>query len=113
MQNILAGGIENVLETTTKQLVSDDLDIIPPHLRMQCVLTNLVRMIDKEINPRGDYIKGHGDHFWHYMNTYHQGATFLPIIRVMGGARQDGSFEASLPLYVGFMLKRGGEYTSN
>ena len=35
------------------------------------------------------------------MTTYHHSATFLPIICVMGGSRQDGLFEAALPLYVG------------
>ena len=58
-------------------------------------------MIDKEINPRGQYAKGHDGDFWHFMTTYHKGATWLPVVRVNGGARQDGSFEAALPLYLG------------
>ena len=35
------------------------------------------------------------------MKTHHQGITWLPIIHVLGGSRQDGSFKAALPLYVG------------
>ena len=58
-------------------------------------------MIDKELNPHGDYAKGHGSNFWHFMETTHQGVTWLPIVRVLGGSRQDGSFEAALPLYAG------------
>jgi len=58
-------------------------------------------MVDKELNPRGDYAKGHGGDFWYYMETYHRGVLWLPIVRVLGGARQDGSFEAALPLYAG------------
>ena len=101
MRNILANGVEKIMETELTQLLKPDLDQMPRHLRIQCSLTNLVRMVDKEINPRGDYAKGHGGEFWHYLSTYHHGVTWLPLIRVLGGSRQDGSFEASLPLFVG------------
>ena len=101
MRNILVNGVEKIMETDLTQLLEPVLDLMPRHLRIQCGLTNLVRMVDKEINPRGDYAKGHGGEFWHYLSTYHHGVTWLPLIRVLGGSRQDGSFEASLPLYVG------------
>ena len=101
MRNIVANGVELLCEAELTALLTSDIEVIPRHLRIQCSLSNLARMIDKEINPRGDYAKGHGGDFWHFMKTYHQGVTWLPIIRVLGGARQDGSFEAALPLYLG------------
>ena len=101
MRNILCKGVEICMDAKCKSVLSTDLDIIPPHLRIQCTMTNLARMVDKELNPRGDYAKGHGGDFWYYMETYHRGVLWLPIVRVLGGARQDGSFEAALPLYAG------------
>ena len=101
MRNIVANGVEIVLCTSLTGLMTDELELIPRHLRVQCGLWNLASMIDKEINPRGQYAKGHGSDFWHFMTTYHEGVTWLPVVRVNGGARQDGSFEAALPLYLG------------
>ena len=74
------------MDAKCKSVLSTDLDIIPPHLRIQCTMTNLARMVDKELNPRGDYAKGHGGDFWYYMETYHRGVLWLPIVRVLGGA---------------------------
>ena len=107
MRNIAANGVEMILEQEITQFLTNDLAIMPLHLRIQYGLTNLSRMIDKEINPRGDYAKGHGGDFWHFMATYHQGATWLSLIRVLGGTRQDASFEASLPIFMGrkFIVK--------
>ena len=59
---------------------------------------------------------GHHDIFWgtrknahnlytcdfiYYLEQHHPGKKYLPIIRVLGGARQDSSFEGSLPIYDG------------
>ena len=95
------------MELELNQFLTQDITIMPPHLHIQCGLTNLTRIVDKELNPRGDYAKGHGGEFWHFMQTYHQGATWLPLIRVLGGTRQDGSFEAALPIFMGrkFIVK--------
>ena len=101
MRNIVANGVEKMMLSWLTALLQEDLELIPRHLRVQCGLWNLASMIDKEINPRGQYAKGHGGDFWHFMTTYHPGVTWLPVVRVNGGARQDGSFEAALPLYLG------------
>ena len=101
MRNIVANGVEIIMCTWLTELMQEDLEVIPRHLRVQCGLWNLASMVDKEINPRGQYAKGHSRDFWHFMTTYHEGATWLPVVRVNGGARQDGSFEAALPLYIG------------
>ena len=59
---------------------------------------------------------GHHDIFWrtrknahnlythdflYYPEHHHPGKKYLPIIRVLGGARQDSYFEVSLPIYYG------------
>ncbi len=37
----------------------------------------------------------------HHQETHHPGKRYLPIVRVLGGARQDASFEGALPIYDG------------
>ena len=79
--------------------MKDDLELIPSHLRVTCKLGDLARMVDKECNLTCSYRKGHGDEFSHYKELFHPGKRWLPIVRVLGGNRQDGSFEAALPIY--------------
>ena len=86
MRNILCKGVEICMDTKCKSVLSTDLEIIPPHLRIQCLMNNLVRMADKELNPLVDYAKGHGGDFWYFMETYHQGVLWLLIVRVLIGA---------------------------
>ena len=63
MRNILCNGAEICMDVKCKTHLSSYLEIIPPHLRIQCTLSNLARMVDKELNPRGNYAKGHGGDF--------------------------------------------------
>mmetsp|Transcript_1127 Transcript_1127/g.1720 ORF Transcript_1127/g.1720 Transcript_1127/m.1720 type:complete len:190 (+) Transcript_1127:504-1073(+) len=49
MHNILANGVKIPMDAELTQLLKPYLDLFPRHLRIQCSLTNLVRMVDKEI----------------------------------------------------------------
>ncbi len=35
------------------------------------------------------------------METFHPGSSFVPVVRVLNGNRQDAAFEGAFPLYVG------------
>ena len=42
-----------------------------------------------------------GHDFLYYREQHHPGKKYLPIIRVIGGARQDSYFEGSIQIYDG------------
>ena len=86
MRNILHNGAEIFMDVKWNTQLSSYLKINPPHLRIQCTLSNLDRMVDKELNHCGGYAKGHGGDFWYFMETHHKGVTWLPIVRVLEGA---------------------------
>jgi len=62
-------------------------------------LGELNRQVDKECNVTCNYKKGHGDEYQDYKEEFHPGKRWLPVIRALGGNRQDGSFEGALPIY--------------
>ena len=55
-------------------------------------------MVDKETNHTAHYAKGHGDQYQDFCERHFPGKIRLPVIRVLGGERQDVAFEACLGL---------------
>ena len=47
----------------------------------------------------GKLCKGDGNQFHDWMRRYHPGELMMPVIRTLGGDRQDSSFEGALPVY--------------
>jgi hypothetical protein len=79
--------------------MKNDLDLLPPHLRVTCYLSELARQVDKECNVTCNYPKGHGNEYCDWKEEFHPGKRWLPVIRALGGNRQDVAFEAALPIY--------------
>ena len=102
LRNIICNGIKLEMRSYLNKILEKDLAIIPPNFRMQCGLDNICRMCDKEFNPTRNYSKGHGTEFLHWMHTNRSGVLLMPIVRALGGKRQDGSFEGALPIYMGW-----------
>ena len=98
LHNVWIGAIEILLSRKVTQILVEELAIIPPHLRVKCDIGNVCRCIDKEFNFTANYPKGHGDAFHDWMRRYHPGELMMPVIRTLGGDRQDTSFEGALPV---------------
>ena len=83
------------------QLLEHDLAIIPSHLRVNTSMENLLRAIDKEFNLTANYPKGKGDmfHDW-WMEKYYPGELLMPVVRTLGGARQDLAIEGAPAVYM-------------
>jgi hypothetical protein len=78
-----------------------DLEIIPSHLRVSCKMSDLLRQVDKEYSFMANYFKGSGDDYADWKEGYRPGKRYLLPIHVLGGNRQDSSFEGALPVYDG------------
>ena len=101
LRNVWIGAIEILLSRKVTQILVEELAVIPPHLRVKCDIGNVCRCVDKEFNKTANYAKGHGDAFDDWMRRYHPGELMMPVIRTLGGDRQDSSFEGALPVYMG------------
>ena len=101
LRNILVDAGANHLSSKLTELLCDDLAIIPLHLRVTCSIAHILRACDKEFAFTANYAKGHGGMFHAWMETFHPGSLFVPVVRVLNGNRQDASFEGAFPLYVG------------
>ena len=101
LHNVWFEKIETFLAKKLESYLKYDLDLIPPHIRVSCKLSDLLWQCDKEFSGCCKYVKGNGHDFLYYREQHHPGKKYLPIIRVLGGARQDSSFEGSLPTYYG------------
>ena len=97
--NTWMDAVEVFLGHTLEDHLTHSLDLIPPHLRVTCRLSELLIQIDKEYNFSANYPKGHGDAFHDWLMKYYPGKRFLPTIRVCGGKRQDSAFEGALPVF--------------
>ncbi len=64
-------------------------------------LGELLHQVDKEYSFMANYAKGSGSDYADWKEQYHLGKRYLPPIRVLGGNRQDASFEGALPVYDG------------
>jgi hypothetical protein len=101
LRNIWMGAVEDMMAKRLGAHLKHDLELIPPHLRVACRLSELVLQADKEYNACANYAKGSGDDYHGWRQLYCPGKWYLPVIRVAGGTRQDLAFEGALPVYDG------------
>ena len=101
LRNTWFEAIENYLSRKLTDLLKHDLELIPPHLRVSCKISDLLRQIDKEYSFTANYFKGSGDDYADWKERFRPGKRYLPPIRVLGGNRQDAAFEGALPVYDG------------
>jgi hypothetical protein len=101
LQNTWFDEIEIFLSRKIIDHLKNDLEIIPSHLRVPCKISDLLRQVDKEYSFMAKYFKGSGDNYADWKEQYCLGKRYLPPIRVLGGNRQDSSFEGALPVYDG------------
>ena len=59
LHNILVDAGANHLSSKLTELLCDDLSIIPPHLRVTCNISHILRACDKEFGFTANYAKGH------------------------------------------------------
>jgi hypothetical protein len=100
LRNILVEAGVNHLLSKLSELPCNDLAIIPPHLCVTCKIGDILQACDKEFNFTANYAKEHGSMFHAWMETFCPGSLFVPVVRVLGGNRQDAFFEGVFPLYV-------------
>ena len=101
LRNTWFEAIELYLSRKVTDLLRDDLESIPLHLRVSCKLGDLLRQVDKEYSFTANYFKGSGDAYSDWKERFRPGKRYLPPIRVLGGNRQDAAFEGALPVYDG------------
>jgi len=99
LRNVWLKQVENYLGRKLEDVMKIELGLLPPHLRVSCYLSELSRQVDKECNVTCNYPKGHGNEYCDWKEEFHPGKRWLPVIRALGGNRQDGAFEAALPIY--------------
>ncbi len=101
LRNTWFEAIENFLTKKISDDLRDDLEEIPSFLRVAKSLGELLRQVDKEYSFTANYPKGSGADYADWKERYRPGKRYLPPIRVLGGNRQDSSFEGALPIYDG------------
>ena len=99
LRNVWLATVDRYLSKRLEEHMKNDLDLLPPHLRVTCYLSELARQVDKECNVTCNYPKGHGNEYCDWKEEFHPGKRWLPVIRALGGNRQDVAFEAALPIY--------------
>jgi hypothetical protein len=90
--------IENYLLRKITDHLKNDLEIIPSHLWVSCKISDLLCQVDKEYSFAANYFKGSGEDYADWKEGYCPGKRYLPPIYVLGGNRQDSSFEGALPV---------------
>jgi hypothetical protein len=86
--------VETAMGVELDEYLREDLKLIPNNLRISCHLSDATIHCDKVY-----YEKGHGNEFGDYKKWYHPDKRSLPVISVVGGNRQDASFEGAFPIY--------------
>ena len=101
LRNTWFEAIENFLSKKLQSDLKDDFEEFPSHLRVAKDIGELLRQVDKEYSFTANYAKGSGADYSYWKQRYRPGKRYLPPIRVLGGNRQDASFERALPVYDG------------
>ena len=101
LRNIWMGAVELYLTKKMIDVFKHDLELIPFQYRVACSLSELLIQVDKEYNFTANYPKGSGEAYHDWKQRFRPGKRYLPIIRVLGGNRQDSSFEGALAIYDG------------
>eukprot|EP00956_Cyclotella_meneghiniana_P014747 scaffold22205_cov76-Cyclotella_meneghiniana.AAC.14 len=92
-----------------REVLADDLIELPAIYRINLDIDDLFRCIDKEFSKTANYAKGHGSEFFWWMQEFHPDAYLFPVIRALGGTRQDLCVEAApavlmnLPYYLQYL----------
>jgi hypothetical protein len=70
--------VELCLSRKVTDLLRDDLESIPLHLRASCKLGDLLRQVDKEYSFTANYFKGSGDEYSDWKERFRPGKRYLP-----------------------------------
>ena len=100
LRNVWVGAVSKMLNRKLTSMLKLDLCVIPAHLRVKCDILEIERCLDKAFNGTANYKKGVGDRFVDQLAKKHPGKFLMPVVRVLGGNRQDAQFEASMPAYM-------------
>ena len=101
LRNTWFESIENYLSRKLTEYLKHDLELIPSHLCVSCKISNLLRQVDKEYSFTANYFKGSGEDYADWKKRFCPSKRYLPPICVLGGNRQDASFEGARPVYDG------------
>jgi hypothetical protein len=94
LRNVWFNAIDNYLGSHLDELLRKDLDLVPRGVRVSCRLSDVSIQCEKEVG-----LTANGDMFDSFLRCCQSDKRQLPIVRVMGGSRQDASFESALPIY--------------
>ena len=109
LRNVWFGGVSSALSEHLREVLADDLIELPAIYRINLDIEDLFRCIDKEFSKTANYAKGHGSEFFWWMQEFHPDAYLFPVIRALGGTRQDLCVEAApavlmnLPYYLHYL----------
>eukprot|EP00956_Cyclotella_meneghiniana_P040422 scaffold194930_cov35-Cyclotella_meneghiniana.AAC.2 len=109
LRKVWFGGVSSALSEHMREVLADDLIELPTIYRINLDIDDLFRCIDKEFSKTANYAKGHGSEFFWWMQEFHPDAYLFPVIRALGGTRQDLCVEAApavlmnLPYYLQYL----------
>ena len=92
-RNVWFGAVIAHLSKYLTELMADDLNSFPSVLRMSTDIEDLLRCIEKMLGGTAQYAKGCGAMFTEWMLRFHIGVYLYPIVRALGGLRQDMGIE--------------------
>ena len=95
MRNVWFGQVLKHLSKYLADLLEDDLKEFPSVLRMSTEIEDLLRCIEKLFAETAQYAKGAGAMFTEWMRAFHVGVYLYPIVRALGGNRQDMGIEGA------------------
>jgi hypothetical protein len=72
LRNTWMDQVELYLIRSLENHLKESFDIIPPHLRVTCRLSELLIQVDKEYNYTANCPKGHDDAFHDWLHKYHR-----------------------------------------
>ncbi len=99
VRNIWNKAVSNRMKKRLTDHFKEVIETFPSHLRISFELMNMHYTVDKECNGTARYAKGHGMECDRFIAERHPDVIKLPIVRTLGGARQDIEFEACLGTY--------------
>ena len=97
--NILVEAGANHLSFKLSHLLCEDLAIIPSNHPVTCKIGDILCACDKEFNFTAKM--QHDGMFYAWMEIFHPGSLFVPVVGVLNGNQQDASLEGVFPLYIG------------
>lgn len=98
LRNVWIGAVVKRLSTYLNELLACDLNAIDFRLRVSTMFDAVLRALDKEFSLPGNYPKGHGPWFKHWLKAFHSGALLVPVERT-AGSRQDMACQGAAAVY--------------